>query len=273
MARKKRVVGSGYWPWIVARDPHNGYRHKVYSGAQFEVSHVNLIFVKGFTSRGEALLHAQRMNGRRNNPGQGCLSCSGPLPQGYMFCPKCEVAVLKNLPPDAIKKVIKKMKLGNPYARRRIRDPRRFKKSTYATLDIGRKGATQLVRARDRKSGRFLTQAVLFEKGRRYSPGQKRRILAAARRNPLRGRGRPSILYDNVERIEMTKGRNAHPRLRGKAFFHDFGRPGPQAMAIPRGTQVHIPGKGYFRLTTRSALLTGKKDIYTRQRVPKGRLR
>jgi len=50
------------------------------------------------------------------------------------------------------------------YIRYRIRDPRRFIKSSFRTLDIGRKGYHKLIRAKLKTTGKFATQSVLVEK-------------------------------------------------------------------------------------------------------------
>jgi len=63
------------------------------------------------------------------------------------------------------------------YVRYRIRSPRLFKKSSFRTLDVGRRGHHQLIRARLKSTGKYATQAVIVEKGTKPS----RQILKKAR--------------------------------------------------------------------------------------------
>jgi len=63
------------------------------------------------------------------------------------------------------------------YVRYRIRSPKLFKKTSFRTLDVGRKKHHQLVRARLKSTGKYATQAVIVEKGIRPS----KQILKKAR--------------------------------------------------------------------------------------------
>lgn len=51
------------------------------------------------------------------------------------------------------------------YTRYRIRDPKKFVKSSFRTLDIGRPKKHMLVRAKLKKTGKWATQSVMVEKG------------------------------------------------------------------------------------------------------------
>jgi len=55
------------------------------------------------------------------------------------------------------------------YVRYRIRNPKLFKKTSFRTLDVGRPGHHQLIRARLKSTGKYATQAVIVEKGTRPS--------------------------------------------------------------------------------------------------------
>jgi len=55
------------------------------------------------------------------------------------------------------------------YVRYRIRSPKLFKKTSFRTLDIGRKKHHQLIRARLKSTGKYATQAVIVQKGTRPS--------------------------------------------------------------------------------------------------------
>jgi len=64
------------------------------------------------------------------------------------------------------------------YTRYRIRSPKLFKKTSFRTLDVGRPGHHQLIRARLKSTGKYATQAVIVEKGTKPS----KTILKKARR-------------------------------------------------------------------------------------------
>lgn len=47
------------------------------------------------------------------------------------------------------------------YVRFRIRSPRRFKRSSFRTQDIGRKGHSKRIAGRLKSTGKFATQSIL----------------------------------------------------------------------------------------------------------------
>lgn len=78
-----------------------------------------------------------------------------------------------------------------------------------------------------------------------------------ANRNPVTNRGKVHI-YGQTEKIFMRKTRGPY---KGQRFVHDF-KKGVEQVGFPRGTVIQTPDGKTCRLTTRSVLLTGKKDLY-----------
>ena len=91
---------------------------------------------------------------------------------------------------------------------------------------------------------RELQQANIF-----LSEGRKK--------NPLRKNG-PVKIYGQTEKIFMKK--TAGP-YKGQKFVHDF-KGGVRQIGLPHGTKVQFPDGRTARLTTRSVLLDGKKDLW-----------
>lgn len=86
-------------------------------------------------------------------------------------------------------------------------------------------------------------------------------------RNPLRpkvggyrGEKSPVHIYGETEKIFMRKTRGPY---KGKRFVHDF-KKGVEQVGFPRGTVLKTPDGKMFRVTTRSVMLTGKKDLWKR---------
>ena len=77
------------------------------------------------------------------------------------------------------------------------------------------------------------------------------------RKNPVRKNG-PVKIYGQTEKIFMKK--TAGP-YKGQKFVHDF-KGGVRQIGMPRGTVVKFPDGRTARLTTRSVLLDGKKDLW-----------
>jgi hypothetical protein len=79
-------------------------------------------------------------------------------------------------------------------------------------------------------------------------------------RNPhRRPDGKSAVkIYGHTEKIFMQKTGGPY---KGQRFVHDF-KPGVQQVGLPRNTAVRTPDGRTFRLTTRSVVLTGKKDIW-----------
>jgi hypothetical protein len=65
-------------------------------------------------------------------------------------------------------------------------------------------------------------------------------------------------IYGQTEKIFMKK--TAGP-YKGQKFVHDF-KGGVRQIGMPRGTVVKFPDGRTARLTTRSVLLDGKKDLW-----------
>jgi hypothetical protein len=80
---------------------------------------------------------------------------------------------------------------------------------------------------------------------------------SAWKSNPLRRNG-PVKIYGQTEKIFMKK--TAGP-YKGQKFVHDF-KGGVRQIGLPRGTKVQFPDGRTARLTTRSVLLDGKKDLW-----------
>lgn len=80
------------------------------------------------------------------------------------------------------------------------------------------------------------------------------------RRNPASGlrRDGPTKIYGRTEKIFMTKTEGPY---KGERFVHTF-KPGVEQHGLPRGTVLTFPGGEKTRLTTKSVLMTGKKDIW-----------
>jgi hypothetical protein len=78
---------------------------------------------------------------------------------------------------------------------------------------------------------------------------------AVPSKNPCKG---PTKIYGRTEKIFMTKTSGPY---KGQKFVHAF-RPGVEQIGFPRGTVVTFPGGTSKKLTTRSVLMTGKKDIW-----------
>lgn len=55
------------------------------------------------------------------------------------------------------------------YIRHRIRDPKLFKKSSFRTLDIGRPKKHMLIRGKLKKTGKYVTQSVIVQRGTKLS--------------------------------------------------------------------------------------------------------
>lgn len=75
------------------------------------------------------------------------------------------------------------------------------------------------------------------------------------RQNPAHG---PTKIYGRTEKIYMTKTDGPY---KGQRFVHSF-KPGVEQIGLPRGTKLTYPGGRSERVTTRSVLMTGKKDIW-----------
>jgi hypothetical protein len=73
--------------------------------------------------------------------------------------------------------------------------------------------------------------------------------------NPASG---PTKIYGLTEKIFMTKTSGPY---KGKAFVHTF-KPGVSQIGLPKGTILTYPGGKTSKITTRSVLMTGKKDIW-----------
>jgi hypothetical protein len=93
------------------------------------------------------------------------------------------------------------------------------------------------------------------------------RTEAVAIAGPRRGNpytGEVVRIYDQVDRIEATKGsRSNFPR---EAFYHDF-KPGAVEDGLPAGTTVRLPGGRTFRLPRRALLIHGARDLWFLQNV------
>lgn len=85
----------------------------------------------------------------------------------------------------------------------------------------------------------------------------RRKKFLAERKNPPT-RGSSVKIYGQTEKIFMRKTQGPY---KGQRFVHDFKR-GVQQIGFPRGTIIQTPDGKTSRLTTRSVLLTGKKDLY-----------
>jgi hypothetical protein len=97
---------------------------------------------------------------------------------------------------------------------------------------------------------RELQQANIF-----LSEGRKKNY--PRKSNPLQRNG-PVKIYGQTEKIFMKK--TAGP-YKGQKFVHDF-KGGVRQIGLPRGTKVQFPDGRSARLTTRSVLLDGKKDLW-----------
>lgn len=97
---------------------------------------------------------------------------------------------------------------------------------------------------------RELQQANIF-----LSEGRKKNY--PRKSNPLQRNG-PVKIYGQTEKIFMKK--TAGP-YKGQKFVHDF-KGGVRQIGLPRGTKVQFPDGRTARLTTRSVLLDGKKDLW-----------
>jgi hypothetical protein len=82
-------------------------------------------------------------------------------------------------------------------------------------------------------------------------------VIEDRRRNPISKNG-PVKIYGQTEKIFMKK--TAGP-YKGQKFVHDF-KGGVRQIGMPRGTVVKFPDGRTARLTTRSVLLDGKKDLW-----------
>lgn len=74
-------------------------------------------------------------------------------------------------------------------------------------------------------------------------------------KNPRRG---PVKIYGKTEKIFMEKTTGPY---KGEKFVHDF-KGGVEQYGFPRGSVITTPDGKAHRLTTRSVLLTGPKDIW-----------
>lgn len=79
--------------------------------------------------------------------------------------------------------------------------------------------------------------------------------------NPRRGGSEMPRLYASTHSITMRKGKDsAYP---GQNFEHTFSKSNPvENFGIPAGTTIILPSGWRTRVTTKSVLLTGKKDIW-----------
>lgn len=68
----------------------------------------------------------------------------------------------------------------------------------------------------------------------------------------------PVKIYGRTEKIFMKKTSGPY---KGQRFVHDF-KGGVEQHGFPRGTVVQCPNGKSFKLTTRSVILTGKKDLW-----------
>lgn len=84
-----------------------------------------------------------------------------------------------------------------------------------------------------------------------------KRFSAGVRRNPVSKNG-PVKIYGQTKKIFMRKTEGPY---KGQNFVHDF-KPGVQQVGFPRGTVIRSPDGRSFRMTTRSVILTGKKDLW-----------
>jgi len=62
------------------------------------------------------------------------------------------------------------------YARLRIKEPKLFKKTSFRTHDIGRRGHTKRIAGRLKSTGKWETQAMLIPR-EEYSPALARKYL------------------------------------------------------------------------------------------------
>lgn len=81
----------------------------------------------------------------------------------------------------------KKPHFTKRYARYRIRDPKRFKKSSFRAHDIGRKGHSKRIAGKLKKTGKWATQAILvtrkdYKKGVRVVKKRGRAIIRKRRK-------------------------------------------------------------------------------------------
>ncbi len=58
----------------------------------------------------------------------------------------------------------KKISLEKNFYRARIEQPSKFKPGSFRTLDVGKKGGIEIVRAKPKNSDKFKTQTILVEK-------------------------------------------------------------------------------------------------------------
>lgn len=70
-----------------------------------------------------------------------------------------------------------KVHLTKRYARYRIKEPSEFKKGSFRTHDIGRKGHAKRIAGINKKTGKYETQSVIvsredYKKGRRVKIGK-----------------------------------------------------------------------------------------------------
>jgi len=115
---------------------------------------------------------------------------------------------------------------------------------------ITKQEALTIIRKRDK---------AIRERG--YGPHATLRKILKDRRtfkkNPVCKNG-PVKIYGQTEKIFMKK--TAGP-YKGQKFVHDF-KGGVRQIGMPRGTVVKFPDGRTARLTTRSVLLDGKKDLW-----------
>lgn len=76
-------------------------------------------------------------------------------------------------------------------------------------------------------------------------------------RHPKPGK-MPVEIYGKTSRIEMQK---TSGQYKGQHFYHNFSIK-PSQYGIPSGTILKFPDGRTFKVTTRSVLISGKKDIW-----------
>lgn len=113
-----------------------------------------------------------------------------------------------------------------------------------------------------RAARELITKAMTY--GLSRLPAREREMLEyslARSKNPVvhRHNGRsPVHIYGQTEKIFMRKTRGPY---KGQRFVHDF-KGGVEQVGFPRGTVIQSPDGKSFKLTTRSVMLTGKKDLW-----------
>jgi hypothetical protein len=84
---------------------------------------------------------------------------------------------------------------------------------------------------------------------------QKSKLFKSVSSNPLKS---PLIIYGKTHRIEMQKTCGPY---KGQHFYHNFSTK-PLQYGVPSGTVLKFPDGNSFRVTTKSVLLSGKKDLW-----------